>query len=483
MKMFLTCIFILSGLFLISDPQAQTPCENGYADIYPCSGFDLSSHFTLEELGGGVKGNDCWGWTHEESGREFVLYCRSIGLSVVEISDPSNPVFTAVLPSAALESTWRDVKVLGDYAYIVSMAEGHGMQILELTQLLNISDFPTLLSESAHYSGFSFAHNFAINEATQFGYAVGTDQYAEGVFIVDLDDPLQPALVGSYDESPTHDVQSIVYDGPDVDYINSELVFCFNGDNVTILNADDKSDIQVLSVIPNPQAVYIHQGWVSEDHSMLYYNDEQDELFSGTNTRTFVMDISDLNNPVNQGFFEYETESTDHNLYVHNGLVYASNNSSGLRVSTIFEDGSLDSYGFFDTYVEDDASGFTGTWSNYPFFPSKNIAVSNRDGLFILRASEDYIGIENSELIPCDLIVAPNPTCSSSITISGPYTNCDLSICDLRGVEVFRLNGTSFQNELTIDLSSIHRGAYLIRLTDVKSGEVKAIEKFMLSAK
>ncbi|MBC8149812.1 MAG: choice-of-anchor B family protein, partial [Bacteroidetes bacterium] len=208
MKLYFTGFFIIVGLFLIFKTQAQIPCEDGFADIYPCEGFNLSSHFTLEELGGGVKGNDCWGWTDVASGREFVLYCRSSGMSVVEITDPINPIFTAVLPAAALESTWRDVKVLGDYAYIVSMADNHGMQILELTQLLDFNTFPTILSESAHYSGFSFAHNFAINEETKCGYAVGTDFYDGGLFVVDLEDPLQPVLVGSFDESSTHDLQS-----------------------------------------------------------------------------------------------------------------------------------------------------------------------------------------------------------------------------------------------------------------------------------
>ena len=481
MKLYFTSFFIIVGLFLCSRTQAQIPCEDGYADIYPCEGFNLSSHFTLEELGGGVKGNDCWGWTDEESGREFVLYCRSSGMSVVEITDPITPVFTAILPGAALESTWRDVKVLGNYAYIVSMADNHGMQILELTQLLDINTFPAILSESAHYTGFSFAHNFAINEEAQCGYAVGTDLYNGGLFIVDLEEPMQPALVGSYDESTTHDLQSIVYHGPDMDFFGFELVFCFNGESVTILNTNDKSDIQVLSVITNVETVFIHQGWVSEDHTMLYYNDEQDELYMGTSTRTFMMDITDIDNPVNVGYYEYDTQSTDHNLYVHHGLVYASNNSSGLRVSTILDDGTIEPYGFFDTYIEDDSSGFTGAWSNYPYFPSKNIAVSNRDGLFILRAADDMISIESLESSRARLLITPNPA-SSSIKLSGPFSNCNIEIFDLRGCEVLRIKAVPFVDGLNIDLRLIKQGVYLMRLIDAKSGEIKATEQFLRSA-
>ena len=277
-------------------------------------------------------------------------------------------------------------------------------------------------------------------------------------------------------------MQTIVYHGPDMDFFGVELVFCFNGENVTILNTDDKSDIQVLSVISNVETVFIHQGWVSEDHTVLYYNDEQDELSAGTNTRTFMMDISDLDSPINIGYYEYDTQSTDHNLYVNNGLVYASNNSSGLRVSTILDDGTIELYGFFDTYAEDDASGFTGSWSNYPYFPSNNIAVSNRDGLFILRASEDHIAIESIESSRTEFMITPNPA-SSSINLSGSYTNCHIEIYDLSGREVFRVNAIPYIEGINIDVSSINHGAYVIRLIDAKSGEVKATEKLILSTK
>ena len=71
----------------------QTPCLDGSADGYPCQGLDLLSVRTVEELGGGQNGNDCWGWVDSSSGREFVLFGRSNGLSIVEVSDPVNPVF------------------------------------------------------------------------------------------------------------------------------------------------------------------------------------------------------------------------------------------------------------------------------------------------------------------------------------------------------------------------------------------------------
>ena len=88
--------------------HAQTPCFDGFAGDYPCEGLDLLSVRSLEDLGGGANGNDCWGWVDPDSDREFVLYGRSNGLSVVEVTDPVNPVFVARVPTATVQSLWRD---------------------------------------------------------------------------------------------------------------------------------------------------------------------------------------------------------------------------------------------------------------------------------------------------------------------------------------------------------------------------------------
>ena len=79
MKNIFTLLAIASLVASFSFTQAQTICENGFADIYACDGYDLYTHFPLSAVGGGDNGNDCWGWVDSESGREFVLFGRSLG--------------------------------------------------------------------------------------------------------------------------------------------------------------------------------------------------------------------------------------------------------------------------------------------------------------------------------------------------------------------------------------------------------------------
>ncbi len=80
-------------------------------------------------------------------------------------------------------------------------------------------------------------------------------------------------------------------------------------------------------------------------------------------------------------------ESTDHNLYVRGRYMYQSNYVSGLRILDIGDPANPVEVGYFDTVpFGEDAAGFAGSWSNYPFFTSGVIPVTSmREGLFLLR--------------------------------------------------------------------------------------------------
>ena len=79
-----------------------------------------------------------------------------------------------------------------------------------------------------------------------------------------------------------------------------------------------------------------HQGWLTEDENFFIFNDEIDETSGFTpTTKTLIMDVRDLDNPVLH--YEYLSSSTaiDHNLYTKGSLCYQSNYRSGLRILDI----------------------------------------------------------------------------------------------------------------------------------------------------
>lgn len=392
---------LLMGLaFCVESAFGQVPCGlDGTAGGSACLEVDFLDSATLAELGGGNNGNDCWGWVDPMSGREFVLYGRSTGLAIVEVTDPTDMVYLANVPTSTVASLWRDVKVYDHYAYIVSEASGHGMQVVDLNQVLDIA--PGLvanLTPVATYGAFGNAHNIIINEASGFAYVVGSNTFGGGLHVLSLANPEAPSLVGAYSASYTHDAHPIVYNGPDPAYTGHELVFCFNGSSgMAIVDATDKSDITFVSGLTYDQMAYTHQGWVNEDHTLCFLNDELDEMNFGNNTRTYIVDISDIENPSVIGFYTAPIEAIDHNNYVVGDHLFQANYLGGLRILDISDaaNGNLDLVGYYDTNPESDVAEFDGAWSVYPFLPSGNVAISTMSGLYLVQPSEAIWGTTN----------------------------------------------------------------------------------------
>ena len=119
-------------------PPAVTTCSGGMAGTYPCSNVDLMSFLALADIGGG-EANDIWGWTDSSTGKEYAIMGRTNGTSFVDISDPVNPIYLGNLPPHAANSTWRDIKVYADHAFVVTEANNSGMQVFDLTQLRSMA--------------------------------------------------------------------------------------------------------------------------------------------------------------------------------------------------------------------------------------------------------------------------------------------------------------------------------------------------------
>ena len=367
-----------------------TTCSGGMAGTYPCSNVDLMSFLALTDIGGG-EANDIWGWTDSSTGKEYAIMGRTTGTSFVDISDPVNPIYLGNLPPHSSDSTWRDVKVYADHAFIVTEADDSGMQVFDLTQLRMVASPPATFSETAHYSGFSTAHNLAINEDSGFAYAVGTNDCGGGLHMIDIQTPTSPTSAGCFSaDGHTHDAQCVNYDGPDDDHQGKEICFNSNVDTLTIVDVTNKAAPAMLSRTGYTGSRYAHQGWLTEDHAYFLLDDESDEEENPnvTNTRTYLWDVSDLDAPAVIGSHDSTTTATDHNQYVKGKYTYQSNYQAGLRILDITDiaNGNLSEEAFFDIYPGSDSTSFNGAWSNYPFFDSGIVIVSGiEQGLFILR--------------------------------------------------------------------------------------------------
>ena len=458
---------ILASIFLLVlfsiNLSAQIPCENGMAGEYPCNGFDLQSFISLEEMDA-IRGNDSWGWTDPDNGDEYAIMGVKNGTVFINISDPINPIYLGKLPTHTDNSTWRDIKVYQNYAFIVSEANNHGMQVFDLTRLRNISNPPENFNEDAHYDGFGSSHNIVINEETGYAYSVGDNTYSGGAHFIDISNPLNPIAAGGYsDDGYTHDAQVVIYNGPDTDYTGKEIYIGSNEDEVVIVDVTDKNNPQHISSISYSNFSYTHQGWITEDFKYYILGDESDEINFGFNTKTIIIDLIDLDNPIHSFDYSGPTLATDHNGYIKGNLFYLANNAAGLRVIDISDisNGEISEIGFFDSHPLNDFAGYEGIWSTYPYFESGNIVISDREGFFVVKSST--LATENNSFT--NFNIYPNPT-NNTIHINAiqfPVKN--IKIYDLGGK---LLKSKNYNSEINIktNISNFSNGIYILKLNN-----------------
>jgi len=438
----------LDAYKMATTSNVQATCINKRADGHPCWNIDMVAHMPLNAVKATntnrapQMANDVWGWTHSNSGREFIIWGVREGHFFLEVKNGSELVIKGFLPVTQGYALQHDMKVVGDFAYMGAEDGGHGMQIFDMRRLLSITTcqqpkYCRKLDWDALYEGTDSykvrnSHNIVANEDSNYVYIVGGNNGCKGgLHVVDVSSPKNPKFVACFgDDGYVHDAQCVKYTGPDTRYRNKEICFCYNGNTVTIVDVSNKSNIQMISRTGYSKVGYTHQGWLSSDQTHVVFGDEADEDGS-SNTRTLVMNVKNLENPTNFKVWSGPTKAVDHNQYIikataegqdydpikhkNTDLVYQANYASGLSILQVldYESGSFFEVGYFDTYPLDDGANFNGAWSVYPYFRSGVIVVSSiKEGLYLLKPDLEG-SLKNPQTAPTPAPVAA-PTTSNN---------------------------------------------------------------------
>ncbi|MEO0511482.1 MAG: choice-of-anchor B family protein [Planctomycetota bacterium] len=383
------------------------------SDDFESSGMSLLLHLPLNEFPSNPSdAQDCWGYA-SASGREYALVCLSNALAVVEVTIPSEPDIIASFPTDPIP--WHDVKTIGDHAYVVSEGSDVGLLVLDLSQ---VDEGIVTEVNRVFTGGVPQSHNIVANEDTGFlyrvggGFNVGLRAYATGkpdaLGNPTPGSPDNPVFVGTLNNLYVHDAQVVTWDRPGPQQ-GREIAFACSGEGIgtgqtalRIYDITDKNNVVLLNTIFYGSSAYSHQGWLSDDRRYFYLNDELDEqsglLF--TATRIFDLDPSGTGNLEDAVYDRINTNfevATDHNLYIRDGLMFASNYSSGLRIFDVQTAPRFpEEIAFFDTVPGSGNVSFIGSWSNYPYLPSGNILLSDLgSGLLVLRLDINDIIIKN----------------------------------------------------------------------------------------
>ena len=348
-------------------------------------GVTLLSHVPVADFGGGSTGsNDCWGYV-SPSGREYALIGNQRGLGIAEVTNPTAPVVLTEIPHPP--STWSDMKVYDEYAYVVN-ENGGGLQVLDLRMI----DLGIVTVAPANPHEFDRAHNVALNPDSGFVYPCGTSSVS-GFIAYDLSDPANPQTFPGWfwNETYVHDVHFVNYD--DCPYAGRsgpcEIAFAScGGAGLRIIDVTDKASMTTIASRTYPGLAYCHQSWTTEDGKYLLIADEADELSFGLPSTTYVFDVQNVANPTFVTTFTNGHFAIDHNLYVRGNFMYAANYAGGLRIFDVTDPPNAQEVGWYDTPSAPVVS-YVGAWGVYPFLPRGTILISNMEtGLYVFDVTQ-----------------------------------------------------------------------------------------------
>ncbi|MCW3083011.1 MAG: hypothetical protein JWP12_377 [Bacteroidetes bacterium] len=312
-------------------------------------------------------------------GNEYALVGASVGLSIVDVTDPTTPtqVYQHVGPANA-QSEWQEIKVRGKYAYVTTEAGG-GLQIFNLSSLPDVSGI-TMHSWTGDGAATGLNTIHALHIDGHYVYLYGSNKFNGGALVADITDPWNPTYAGNYSVG-TGSNQAYVHDG----YVRNDTLYAghiYSG-YFSIVDFRNKNAPVELANQYTPSN-FTHNTWLSTNSKILFTTDEVDNSFLTS------YDISDVSNIIQLDKIQSNpgSQSIVHNTHIINvaGNDYAVTSwyRDGFTIVDAGRPNNLIQVGNYDTYPSGSGGGFNGDWGVYPFLPSGTIVVSNiEDGLYV----------------------------------------------------------------------------------------------------
>jgi choice-of-anchor B domain-containing protein len=315
-----------------------------------------------------TKCNDIWGW-EDGNGNEYALVGLENGFSCVDVTTPSNPVEMFFISD--INSTWRDIKTWGQYAYITTEANA-GLLIVDLSDLTgntywHVSQFTNPVTGTS--VTFTAAHNLYIDE-NGICYIFGASSNSGGnpsngaIFLDVSANAIDPVYLGEWDEEYIHDGMArgdTMYAG------------CISTGDLYIVDVSNKANPIVLGTHQTPNA-FTHNAWVSDNGNFVFTTDEKPDSYIASYNISDISNIQEVDRiQSNPG-----SNSIPHNTHVDENFLITSYYTEGTTVHDITYPNHMVEVAYYDSYTGSGPT-YDGCWGTYPFLSSGNIISSDRN--------------------------------------------------------------------------------------------------------
>ena len=304
----------------------------------------------------------------DSQGNEYALVGYYDGLSIVNVTDPDNPVEVFVVPGE--QSDWREVKTWGDYAYVTTEASSTGG-----LQIVDLSDLPNTINSKYWDGSGSIAGQLttihALHIDAGYAYLFGSDLFNGAAVIADLADPWNPVYVG-------HTPGTYIHDG----YVRNNMLYAghiYDG-YFAVYDVTNKANPILLEQQNTPNN-FTHNTWLNDAGTVLMTTDETSDSYL---TSYYISDLGNITE-LDRYQITPGSGSVVHNTHVTNDFAVTSWYKDGISITDITRPHNIISVGSYDTYTQGAGSGFDGCWGVYPFLPSGTIVASDMsNGLVVL---------------------------------------------------------------------------------------------------
>ncbi len=331
--------------------------------------------------------NDVWGYA-DFSGKEYAIIGSKTKVHFIEVTNPTNPTLVAEFALGS-NTTWRDIKTFGHYAYAVS--EGFSNEGLVIFDLCDIANGNIVKTDQKN-DVFGKAHNIFIDAKNNKLYVVGSNTQSNGVIIYDLSvDPSDPTLITKTDlpGGYVHDI-----------FVQDNLAFCSHGFNgLYIYDFTNPTNYRLRAFLET--GGYNHSSWgLNKDNLLVFAQEVPIGLPLGILDYTnYLRNDIEVIKSFKQPLLGPNLNNTPHNPYMVGDYAVVSYYEDGVVIFDLTNPLQPDTIAYYDTHPENTTyNGYEGCWGVYPFLPSGNILASDiSKGLFILKPSFDLPSTCNNE--------------------------------------------------------------------------------------
>jgi choice-of-anchor B domain-containing protein len=300
----------------------------------------------------------CWHYV-DSTGHSYALVGTSKGLSIVDVSQPTQPFQRFHVPG--VPSNWREVKTWGGFAYVGSEGSGSGITIVDLRALPDTIHWKVWKGDGIYENMVFNSHTVQAEDGYLYIFGGGT--VTNGATICSLSDPWNPHIVGIYSMNYVHD-----------GFIRGDTLWTseiYKG-QFGIVDISDKTNPQLIITNPTPFA-FNHNTWLSDNSKVIFTTDEKSDA------PLAAFDVSDLQNIklLDKYYPSFNPAREVHNVRVHHDFLINPSYGGQMTIVDAHRPENL-------IETERALMGTSLVWDADPYLPSGIVfATAKAEGLFI----------------------------------------------------------------------------------------------------